>query len=141
MAIWQSLLRFFGLPSSDTTGHGRTFSFDQELVQSLQFLAEQENRPAEQVAADLLAHALEQRQASAYYLQRWGALTRREQQVAALICQDYTNRQIAAQLSLSPETIKTYSRGVLVKFSVRSKAELRQVLQDWDFSAWLSQRR
>ena len=47
-----------------------------------------------------------------------------------------TNRQIAARLVLSPETVKTHLRSVLHKFGLRSKAELRQALAGWDFSGW-----
>ena len=61
---------------------------------------------------------------------------KREQQIAALACMNYTNRQIAAHLFISPETVKTHMRNVLRKFDLHSKAELRQTLGDWDFSSW-----
>jgi DNA-binding CsgD family transcriptional regulator len=56
--------------------------------------------------------------------------------VAALTCLGYTNRQMAARLSLSPETIKTHVRNVLFKFGLNRKTDLRQALANWDFSAW-----
>jgi hypothetical protein len=28
-------------------------------------------------------------------------------------------------------------RNVLAKFNLRSKSELRKILEDWDFSAWV----
>ena len=49
---------------------------------------------------------------------------------------DLTNRQIAARLMISPETVKTHLRNAQYKFDVHSKAELRALLSDWDFSAW-----
>jgi DNA-binding CsgD family transcriptional regulator len=70
-------------------------------------------------------------------LARWGFLSAREQQVAALTCLNFTNRQIAARLRITPETAKTHVRNVLRKFDLHSKAELRRALADWDFSAWL----
>ena len=112
------------------------FEAEQELLDELQSLAEQEQRPAEQVAADLLHQALARRKAAETNLLRWQALSPREQQVAALICLNYTNRQIAAQLGISQETVKTHIRNLLVKFDLRSKVELRQLLADWDFSEW-----
>ena len=69
-------------------------------------------------------------------LSRWRMLSPREQQVAALICLNYTGRQIAARLKISPETVKTHTRNLLNKFGLRTRTELRQVLADWDFSAW-----
>ncbi len=56
--------------------------------------------------------------------------------MAALLCLNYTNRQVAARLGLSPETVKTHTRNLLAKFQLRTRAELRRALADWDFSAW-----
>jgi DNA-binding CsgD family transcriptional regulator len=56
--------------------------------------------------------------------------------VTALTCLGYTNRQIAARLVLSPETVKTHLRNVLRKFDLPTKAELRRALADWDFGDW-----
>ncbi len=63
-------------------------------------------------------------------------LTPREQQVLALVCLGYTNRQIAARLNLSPETIKTHVKFLLRKLLVHSKADLRVLFSSWDFSEW-----
>ena len=93
-------------------------------------------RSTEAVASDLLTFALAQRRAAGENLACWRSLTPREQQIAALACMNYTNRQIAAHLFISPETVKTHMRNVLRKFDLHSKAELRQTLGDWDFSSW-----
>ncbi|MEW6718329.1 MAG: helix-turn-helix transcriptional regulator [Chloroflexota bacterium] len=55
---------------------------------------------------------------------------------AALTCLGGTNRQIAARLGISEETVKTHVASALHKIGVNSKAELRQLFADWDFSAW-----
>ena len=91
---------------------------------------------AGEVAADLLSAALLKRQQAEEYLRTWRALSTREQQVTALTCLNYTNPQIASRLYLSPDTVKSHVRNVLRKFNVRSKAELRQALSEWDFSEW-----
>lgn len=114
----------------------RSFDLDQELIQALQVLAEQEQRPAEDLAVDLLASAIDQKHASQELVQRWRTLSQRQQEVAAYACLNLTNRQIAARLMISPETVKTHLRSALYKFDVHSKAELRALLSDWDFSAW-----
>jgi DNA-binding CsgD family transcriptional regulator len=132
MSLRDYVMRFLGYAQSSR----RVFYFDDELVQSLRSLAAVERRTEDEVAADLLSFALAQRGAAEKNLQRWRALTPREQEVVALTCLDYTNRQIASRLTISPETVKTHIRNAQLKFGMRSKAELRQVLADWDFSGW-----
>ncbi len=103
----------------------------------MQQLAGEEARPEEQVAADLLAQALVQRQAAEQVLVHWHTLTRREQQVAALMCCGLTNEQIAGRLQISPETVKIHSRRVIRKFGVRNRSDLRVALAAWDFRSWV----
>jgi DNA-binding NarL/FixJ family response regulator len=114
----------------------RSFELDAQLVRTLQGLAEEERRPAPDIAEDLLLSALAQQKASRLLVERWRSLSPRQQQVAALICLDSTNRQIAGRLNISLETVKTHVRNVLYKFAVHSKTELRLLLEGWDFSAW-----
>jgi DNA-binding CsgD family transcriptional regulator len=108
-----------------------------EIGRALQDLARREMRSEDEIAADLLANALARHQAAQDNLLRWHALTPREQEVSALACLNLTNVQIANCLMISPETVKTHVRNVLAKFNLRSKDELRQILGDWDFSAWV----
>lgn len=68
--------------------------------------------------------------------EQWILLSPREQDVTALTCLRYTNPQIAARLGLSKETVKTYLQKVLNKFGLQSKADLRVMFANWDFSAW-----
>jgi DNA-binding CsgD family transcriptional regulator len=91
----------------------------------------------QEVAQDLLKTALVERQVAEAYLERWGALTLRQQQVAALACLNFTNRQIAARLGISPQTVKSHLYNLLHRFELNSKSELRQALSDWDFSQWI----
>jgi DNA-binding NarL/FixJ family response regulator len=131
-SLLRRLLQDLGLRRSTP----RSFQLDDELLQSVQHLAQSEQRPEEEVAADLLGFALAQREAADADLQRWRSLTSREQQITALVCLDLTNPQIAALLALSPQTVKTHIRNILLKFDLHSKAELRRALADWDFSGW-----
>jgi len=91
----------------------------------------------QQAAQDLLKNALVDRQIAEVHLAHWRALTPRQQQVAALACLNFTNRQIAARLGISPETVKAHLRNLLHRFELHSKSELRQALEDWDFSEWV----
>jgi DNA-binding NarL/FixJ family response regulator len=114
----------------------KAYNFDQELASSLHTLADREQRPEEEIAADLISYAMTQHQIQSIYWQYWQLLSPREQQVAVLICHSYTNQQIADRLVVSMETVKTHVRNVLRKFKMHRKAELRQALANWDFSAW-----
>jgi DNA-binding CsgD family transcriptional regulator len=67
---------------------------------------------------------------------RWETLSQRERDVTALTCLKYTNRQMAAKMKVSPDTVKGYIRQALVKYNVHSKDELRILLELWDFSDW-----
>ncbi|HUV27920.1 MAG TPA: LuxR C-terminal-related transcriptional regulator [Anaerolineales bacterium] len=134
MAIWQRVLRALGYASATTR---LEFHADEDLLQSLQTIAEHEQRRTGEVASELLSSALARRQVDDGLLSHWCFLSPREQQVAALTCLNFTNRQIAAKLVVTPETAKTHVRNVLRKFDLHSKAELRRALADWDFSAWL----
>ncbi|MEM3485058.1 MAG: LuxR C-terminal-related transcriptional regulator [Candidatus Methanomethyliaceae archaeon] len=115
----------------------RTFALDAHLLTTLQSLARQTGRPEDALANDLLAtglHALAQRD---HLWQCWQSLTPREQQATALACLGFTNRQIAARMGITPDTVKSHLRAATTKFGVHTKAELRLLLADWDFSAWL----
>ena len=125
-----SALGLIGQPSE------RQYELDENLRAWLEELSFQERRPIEEIAADLMHEAMGQRQTASANLQRWRELSPRQQDIAALTCLGYTNQQIAIQLHLSPETIKTHLRSVLQKFGVKTKFELRQLLADLDFSAW-----
>jgi DNA-binding NarL/FixJ family response regulator len=132
MSLWQRLLRALGYPRMARM----SLQVDQQLVASLRDIAENEQRLAGEVAADLLSYAVAHRHAADESLERWRRLSPREQEVAALVRLSYTNRQIASLLVISPETVKTHIRNILRKWGLRSKVELRQALADWDFQAW-----
>ena len=109
---------------------------DEELVQALRAVAQEDSVSEEQAAAELISTSLAHRSEAVYNLRSWRKLSEREKQVAALVCLNYTNRQVAGMLHLSQETIKSHVQNVLNKFGLRSKEDLRVQLSQWDFSAW-----
>ena len=133
MAFIRQLLKRLGwvhIPSP------RKFALDDALHPMLDSLAEQQQRSPDEVASDMLSSALAKGDVDADLWQRWQSLSPREQQVTALTCLGDTNPQMAAKLGLSVETIRTHMRNTQFKFNVTSKADLRVLLADWDFSAW-----
>jgi DNA-binding CsgD family transcriptional regulator len=114
----------------------KNFSLDVETLHSVQFIAEQSRRTPEEIAGLLIDAALRSRETQEEIWARWQSLTPREQEITALICLNYTSRQAASKLYISPETVKTHVEHILQKFGVSNRHALRILLQDWDFSAW-----
>ncbi len=50
------------------------------------------------------------------------ALTRREQEIAGLVAQGLTNRQIAQQLVLSERTVDTHTSNIMRKLGLSSRS-------------------
>lgn len=133
MTFWKDLLR--AVRGADAK-EWAALTIDDALLADLDARAEQEQRPREVVVRDLLAFALDQVEANETYLEIWWTLSRRERQVAALACLDYSNREIAKRLMIAPNTVKTHISKVLHKFNLPNREALRQMLQNWDFSSW-----
>jgi DNA-binding CsgD family transcriptional regulator len=129
MSFWLRLLRALGfrVPAD------RTYYLDEELVRSLQILAMQEKRSEDQVATELINDAFSRRIAVQDLRERWRSLSPREQQIAMMICHNYTTGEIADQLMLSANTVRTHVRRVMLKFDVHSRGELRLLLSDFEF--------
>jgi DNA-binding NarL/FixJ family response regulator len=132
MTLLQWLLRTIGLSRPARL----SFRMDEELAESLREMAHSQRRPQTELAADLLSEGLLRRQEEEKKLEYWRSLSPREQEVVALVCLSCTNRQIAERLVISPETVKSHVANILHKFGLRRRADLRQYLDSWDFSAW-----
>ena len=134
MSILKRFLTWIGLRPKPGP---RYYEISESLQVTLKTLADHEGRPEHEIIPDILAAGLTQYRSLDELWPKWESLTPREQDIAAFTCLGFTNRQISARLSLSPETIKTHVRNVLAKFGVNSKADLRHMLAGWDFSGWM----
>ena len=135
--LWERLVRSLTNATHHQAGKQVIqYPLDIQLSQTIHGMAVEEQRSPEEIAEDLLLSGLAQQRGWQKLYQRWNSLSPREQDVAALICLNYTTRQIAGHLYLSESTIRTHWRNVMAKFSINSRGELRQMLADWDFSAW-----
>jgi DNA-binding NarL/FixJ family response regulator len=133
MSLFHRLLTHLGLFRESTAQHYEQAESFHSLITEL---AQQEQRPEEEIHDNLLAAALAQRDTSEDVWNCWQVLSPREQEVTALTCLGYTNNQIASRLGVSQTTIKTHLRNILTKFNLHSKVELRLALQAWDFRKW-----
>ena len=103
---------------------------------TLTTLSQHDGRPEDELIQDLLAAGLTQYYSSDVLSYQWETLSTRERDVAALVCLGYTNKEIGRRLSISPQTVKTHMRNVLIKFNLHTRSELKLSLQGWDFSLW-----
>jgi DNA-binding CsgD family transcriptional regulator len=142
MAPPSTLQRFFFFLTSGLPWVKRAFPLDDQLFEAVQRLSEQDGRPPEELAADLVAIALAQREQLGIALEHWQALTLREQQIAAMVCLNYTDPQMAARLRITANTVRSHVRKLLSKFQVQTRSGLRMLLSEsagWDFAAWEAQ--
>lgn len=55
-------------------------------------------------------------------------LSARESEVLKLVARGYADKEVAARLNIAPSTVDTHVRAIYRKFSVHSRAQLRQIL-------------
>ncbi len=135
MSLLQRLLRSL-LHRKDSAQESRVFLQDEELIAVIKDVARQQKRAEKDVVADFTKVGLNQFLTQSELEKRWSALSRREQQVVALICLGYRNYEIAKILVVSPDTVKTHLQSIFNKFDLRSGKELRLALKNWDFHEW-----
>jgi len=84
----------------------------------------------------LVDQAVKARAGMQMLLRRWGSLTPRQRQVAALLAQEETSRGIAAQLGISPGTVCSHLSSVMRKLDSHDRADLRRQLASLDTHEW-----
>ena len=133
MRIWERFRRLWNRSQQEKK---RTYRLDDPLHIELNNFAIQENRTQEEMTASVLAAGMYQYRRKDELLRLWYSLSLRERDVTAFACLGLTNRQIAARMGVSPETVKSYLETVLHKLGLRSKAELRVLFANMGFEAW-----
>jgi DNA-binding NarL/FixJ family response regulator len=133
MSIWRRLLSLIGLRPISAP---RKYQVSESMQVTLTTLSQHEGRPEDELIQDLVAAGLTQYYESEDLWGKWRALTPREQDVAALACLGFTNREIAARLNIAPDTVKSRLQNVLRKYNIHKRTDLRVMLAGWDFSAW-----
>lgn len=138
MSLLLRLLQFL-LGKKAKVEETRVFLQDEELIADIKEVARQQKRPEQDVIADFTKVGLNQLRTQNELEDRWSSLSRREQQVVALICLGYRNYEIAETLVIAPETVKRHLQHIFDKFNLRSSKELRLALKNWDFRDWWAQ--
>ncbi|MFL5734284.1 MAG: tetratricopeptide repeat protein [Chloroflexia bacterium] len=111
--------RFSGYESAARAQLGER-AFDKAWAEGKAMTIEQAVEYAQVVPAPGLPDAGERRTARSDF----GGLTRREREVAALITQGKTNRQIAADLVVTERTVEGHINNIFSKLGFRSRAQI-----------------
>ena len=127
------------LENKKGNAESRIFLQDEEVITLVRNAAKQQGRSEAEIITDFTKAGWDQLQQATEMEERWDSLSRREQQVVALICLGHRNYQIAEILVIAPETVKTHLQNIFTKFNLRSSKELRLVLKDWNFAEWWEQ--
>ena len=114
----------------------QSYDLDVDALETLRAIAEIERSTPQAIAGQLLTAALRRQELRMSGMQLWQLLSPREQEVTALLCLQYTNREIAARLHISPETVKTHVAHILLKLGLPNRIVLRDVFSSLDFSQW-----
>ena len=133
-SIYRFLQRLLGIREDPNL---RSYNYNEELYLQIRKLAEEEQRTPEEVTEHLLTKAFQHRTLEADTWQRWNNLSRREQQVAALISLGYANGEIATRLGVTIDTVKSHVSSILYKFALTNRKELGMLLYGYDFSGIL----
>jgi DNA-binding NarL/FixJ family response regulator len=112
------------------------YSLDASIHMALNSLAEEQQSSPDELVSNMVTSALARQAEQGDLWRKWESLSPRQQQVTALICLGHTNRQIAGKLGISISTVHTHSGNIQGTFGVNSKADLRVLLVNWDFSGW-----
>jgi DNA-binding NarL/FixJ family response regulator len=124
------------LPKEPGAEQPRVFLQDEELITAIKDVARRQQRTEEDVVTEFTKVGLNQFWTQNELKERWSSLSRREQQVVALLCLGYKHNEIAKILVIAPETVKKHLQSIFNKFNLRSSKELRLVLKNWDFQEW-----
>lgn len=103
-----------------------------ELTSRLQLAAFARRWAPEVLAAQLLIRGLDQEPERARAEAAIEILTPRERDVTRLTALGKTNHEIAYELGISGETVKSHIRRTLAKLNLHSKSELRLLIQALD---------
>ena len=93
------------------------------FADDLATLTEQFDRQAALPAHSKVGGAVTRRQRSSAFPISAIALSPRERGVLLLICQGLSNKRIARELQIAPETVKSHAKRILYKLSARTRAE------------------
>ena len=127
----QRLLREMGLKRVK-----RRYHVNLRMAEYLESMALEQARDPEEIAVGLLAEGIAKHARIEQSFEYWGRLTPREQEVVALICLGYMNKEIGEKLGIATQTVKSHVSNILRRLDFNRRGEIQRLLMDWDFSEW-----
>lgn len=109
-------------------GKQLSFSVDLGLAEQLRQVADREDKSVDEFIGELLEAGLEKRNIERKIVKALKKLTPREREVCIWVARGHTNKQIAEELVITEETVRTHIRSIRHKLNLRSKTELRVYL-------------
>ena len=107
------------VPVDDTSHLEPIGGFASDLAALTEQFDRQAALPALSTAIGAVTH---RRQSSGFPIPAY-ALSPRERGVLLLICRGLSNKCIARELEIAPETVKSHAKRILLKLSARTRAE------------------
>ncbi|UCH58257.1 MAG: hypothetical protein JSV61_08510 [Anaerolineales bacterium] len=83
-----------------------------------------------------VAQAAETRAGMQKLLRQWSSLTPRQRQVVALVAKGDTSRRIAAQLDITPATVRSHVSNAMRKVQAKNRADLQRELAPLNTNEW-----
>ena len=105
-----------------------TIELDRDLLGRVNDLALDRGQTLEEVVTELVVNGLKDQELWNQAAKTLDDLTPRELEVARLTAAGFTNREIATEMAISPETVKSHLRNIMRKLDLHSKEKLLRVL-------------
>jgi DNA-binding NarL/FixJ family response regulator len=107
--------------------------FSAATYSSLKELAEREGKGVNDLVQEIISQAIINRKTVNVCSYALTTLSKREQEVTNLIARGASNKDIASELKISPDTVRTHVKSILRKFEVNTRSDLRVALTKYDF--------
>lgn len=105
-----------------------------DLVEATRTVASGQARIPPRMLGVLLHQLIDRRRQEHAALERLSRLSRREKEVLALLTEGLSRDDIAARLTISPETARTHVQRILTKLEVHSQLEAAAFAANCDFT-------
>jgi len=90
----------------------------------------------EEATPGQVEQAADERSGMLRLVHRWGELTPRQRQIAALVADGDTSRGVAAKLGIKPSTVRSHVSNVMRALDLKDRNELHRELKPLDTSDW-----
>jgi DNA-binding NarL/FixJ family response regulator len=98
----------------------------------LKELAVNEGRGVNDLVQEMISQEIINRKIVNVCAYAFTALSKREQEITILIAKGASNKDIASELRISPDTVRTHVKSILRKFELNTRSDLRVALTKYE---------